>query len=329
MDYHISPFGNMWQKGIFNVPNDIVDKYLKMASEYQLKALLFVLRNGGQASSAQIAKALGQTCGDIDDLMEFWIDEGLFSVDGQAPVQPTPAIDKEPQTEVKIVKEAISAPRLTPKDIVTATMESEEIAFLLNEAQVILGRTLSHADQEMLVNMVNYYGLRVEVIMMILQFYRGEKEKGRSVGIAYVNAMAKNWADEGIDSISAAEAKLQEVEQSDRRWNEIIAITGIGHKRPTVKQREMVNSWFADFDITMITLACDMMKENIPEPKLAYVNTILKKWKKKGISTPAQVEEEQKAFSQSRAEKNSEKLQSKPTYDLDDYKKFAMDNTEI
>lgn len=329
MDYHISPFGNVWQKGIFNVPNDIVDKYLKMASEYQLKALLFVLRNGGQASSAQIAKVLGQTCGDIDDLMEFWIDEGLFSVDGQAPVQPAPAIDKEPQTEVKIVKEAISAPRLTPKDIVTATMESEEIAFLLNEAQVILGRTLSHADQEMLVNMVNYYGLRVEVIMMILQFYRGEKEKGRSVGIAYVNAMAKNWADEGIDSISAAEAKLQEVEQSDRRWNEIIAITGIRHKRPTVKQREMVNSWFADFDITMITLACDMMKENIPEPKLAYVNTILKKWKKKGISTPAQVEEEQKAFSQSRAEKNSEKLQSKPTYDLDDYKKFAMDNTEI
>ena len=328
MDYRAVPFGSIWAEGIFNVPVDLVDKYIKMTSEYQLKALLFVLRNGGQSDTAQIAKALGQTQGDIDDLMEFWVEEGILSVDGQQAVS-IPKKQEAPAKEVKVVKEVLSPPTLTPKDIVDAQRENEHIAFLLNEAQVILGRTVSHAEQEMLVNMVNYYGLRVEVIMMILEFYRSEKERGKSIGIAYVNAMAKNWSDEGVETISDAEAKLQEIANSDRLWNEIVAITGIRHRRPTAKQREMIADWFSDFDITMITLAADIMKENIPEPKLAYMNTIIKKWRKKGITSPAQVKAEQEEFAKSKADKKDDRIKSKPTYDLDEYKKFAMDNTEI
>lgn len=329
MNYQIAPFGSIWSNGIFNVPADLVDKYLKIASEYQLKALLFILRNGGQASSSQIAKALGQTAGDIDDLLELWTEEGILSADGQAVVLKTEMKPIEPKTEKKVVKESLSAPRLTPADIINAQRDSSDIAFLLTEAQVILGRTISHAEQEMLVNMVNYYGLKAEVIMMILEFYRSEKERGKSIGISYVNAMAKNWAEEGIDSVADAEAKLQDIAKSDRLWNEIIAITGIRHKRPTAKQREMIKEWFSDFDITMITLAADIMKENIPEPKLAYMNTIIKKWRKSGITSPSQVKAEQEAYAKSKSEKKDDRLQSKPTYDLDEYARFAMNNTDI
>lgn len=329
MDYRIAPFGNIWSNGIFNVPSDLVDKYLKIASEYQLKALLFILRNGGQASSSQIAKALGQTAGDIDDLLELWTDEGILSADGQAVEIKTEIKPAEPVVTKKVVKESLSAPRLTPADIINAQRDCSDIAFLLNEAQVILGRTISHAEQEMLVNMVNYYGLKAEVIMMILEFYRSEKERGKSIGISYVNAMAKNWAEEGIDSVADAELKLQDIAKSDRLWNEIIAVTGIRHKRPTAKQREMIKDWFSDFDITMVTLAADIMKENIPEPKLAYMNTIIKKWRKNGISSPSQVKAEQEAYAKSKSEKNDDRLKSEPTYDLDEYAKFAMSNTDI
>lgn len=327
MDYRIAPFAGVWSNGIFNVPNDVVDKYLKLASEYQLKALLFILRNNGQSSSSDIGKALGHTCADIDDLMEFWIEEGVLSVDRQAPVQ-KPVVQKKEEAP-KPVKETISAPRLTPKDVISMLRDNKELTFLVNEAQVILGRTISHAEQEMLINMVNYYGLKVEVIMMILEFYRSEKQRGKSIGIAYVNAMAKNWSDEGISSIAEAEDKLRDIERSDRLWNEVVAITGIRHRRPTAKQREMVKGWFDDFDITMITLAADMMKENTAEPSLAYVNSIIKKWKKNGIGTPEQVIAEQEAFSKSKAEKSGDKLQPEPTYDLDNYKTFFVNNTDI
>lgn len=331
MEYRILPFGNVWSNGIFNVPNEIADKYLKMASEYQLKALLFVLRNGGQSSSCDIAKALGQTASDIDDLLEFWVDEGILSADGRAvEVIPVKEDAKAQKNDTPITKkEVLPPPRLSPKDVVSIMREDEKIRFLLTESQTVLGRTISHAEQEMMINMVNYYGLAVEVVLMILEFYRAQKQKGQAISIAYINSMARDWSEEGIKTISDAEEKLKAIEKSDRLWNEVVAVTGIKHRRPTVKQREMVNEWFADFDITMITLACDIMKENISEPKLKYMDTILKKWKKNGVTSPAQVAQMQEEFEKKKAEKKDGRLQSKPSYDLEKIKRDAMNNTDI
>lgn len=334
MDYRVSPFGDIWKNGIFNVPNELVDRYIKMASEYQLKALLFILRNGGCSDSSSIARALGQTASDIDELLEFWVDEGVIVANGQEAVTMAPAnqLPDKKETEKPDVKEAMSAPRLTPKDIVAYLRDDENLRFLLSDAQRVLGRTISHSEQEMLINMVIYYGLKVEVVLMILEFYRSEKEKGKTIGISYINSMAKNWAEEGISSIADAEQKLQDIARGNRLWNEVVAITGIRHRQPTAKQREMVDGWFSDFDIAMITLAADIMKENTPQPALAYVNKILKEWKKKGITSPAQVQAEQEAFAKSKEDKQdkkSDRLKGKPSYDLEQIKRDAMDNTEI
>ncbi len=329
MNYNLTPFGDIWADGIFNVPSALVDKYLRIASEYQIKALLFILRSGGKATSSSIAKALGQTASDIDELMEFWLEEGILSNGKAEPkkqAEPAPAPEK-----VEVKKQTLSVPSLTPKDIVDAMRDNEGIEFLLNEAQRVLGRTISHAEQEMLVNMVNYYGLPAEVIMMILEFYRAEKQRGKSIGISYINQMAKNWADEGIDSVAKAEEKLMDIERSDRLWIEVVAITGIRHRRPTQKQRDMVKRWFEDFDITMVTAAADMMKENISEPKLSYMDAIIKKWKKNGILTPAQLQAYQEEFEKIKSQKSKKggKLETKPTYDLEQIKKDALNNTDI
>lgn len=335
MEYKALPFSSVWENGIFNLPTKLVDEYLKLASEYQLKALLYIFRNNGQADTNAVAKALGQTVSDTDNLLEFWVEEGILSANGNVVTQENLTKSNEPKEKnVVVVKEAISAPTLSPKDIVTVLRESRELQSLVNEAQKVLGRTISTAEQAIIINMVNYYGLKPEVVLMILEYYRNEKQKGMSISFAYINAMAKNWSDEGISSIGEAEEKLQDIERGDRIWNEIVAITGIRHRKPTVKQREMVLGWFNDFDITMITIAADIMKENIPEPKLSYINSILKKWKKSNIKTPADVEKEQAEFEKAKAEKeirgkNGDRLSGKPTYDLEQFKRDALNNTEI
>lgn len=335
MEYKALPFSSVWENGIFNLPIKVVDEYLKLASEYQLKALLYIFRNNGQTETAEIAKALGQTIADTDNLLEFWVEEGIISKNGEI-VESTkiPQATALAEKNVIVVKETISAPNLSPKDIVAMLRGSEKLKNLVNEAQKVLGRTISSAEQAIIINMVNYYELKPEVVLMILEYYKNEKQKGMSISFSYINAMAKNWSDEGIASISEAEEKLHEIERGNRIWNEIIAITGIRHRKPTVKQREMVLSWFNDFDITMITLASDIMKENIPEPKLSYINSILKKWKKQNIKTPADVEKEQKEFEKAKAEKESkgkskEKLSSKPTFDIDQIERDALNNFEI
>ena len=340
MDYTIVPMGGIWGNGSFNVPFAIADKYIKLASEYQLKALMIILSTNGRSSSAEIAKKLGITASDAEEIMEFWLEEGVALADGAeikvSPVQITEAVkeNEEPKEEKPQKKIQITAPVLMPKDIVDAAQENEEIADLLNESQVVLGRTLSHNEREMLVNMVDFYGLQSEIILMILQYWRSvnEKENSRAKGIAYVLKIAQNWLDDGIDTIEAAEEKLVQLEKSNTLWKEIAALAGIAHKKPTIRQSEMVLSWNKDFSFEMISAAIEQMRENTASPTLNYVDKILKQWKKKGVQSLADVENEKQQFEKNKAEKTgrkNEKIDGTPSYDLNEIMKNAINNTDI
>ena len=68
-------------------------------------------------------------------------------------------------------------------------------------------RTISHSESEMLVNMVNFYGMKTEIVLMILEYCRSlkEKNKNRAIGTAYILKIAQNWMDEGIETVAQAE----------------------------------------------------------------------------------------------------------------------------
>ncbi len=340
MDYSIVPIGGIWNSGSFNVPLALSDKYIKLASEYQLKALLIILSTNGRNSSGEIAKRLGITAADAEELMEFWISEKVVSADGILPAAPPAACPVQAETDEKktaapIKKIQITAPVLTPKDIVAAAQENPEIAELLNEAQIVLGRTLSHNEREMLVNMVDFYGMKTEIVLMILQYWRSvnEKEHSRAKGVAYVLKIAQNWMEEGIQTIEDAEEKLKSLEKGDRLWAEIISLAGISHKKPTLKQSEMVLEWSRNFSIEMISCAIEQMRENTASPSLPYVNKILKQWKKNGVKTPADVAAEKERFEKSKAPKQAvkgyDRIDGEPSYNLNKIIENARNNTEI
>ena len=356
MQYTIPPFGPLWTDGLFAVPNCVADRYLKLASAYQLQALLLLLRHGGTLSTRELAGALGIPERDADSIMDFWVAEGLLHT-GDSPVPPAapapaapttvqiPVMTKVPPTmgapasltvhppveqpapEPK--KETLPPPRLTPRDIVDLCRNNNALGDLLAEAQTVLGRTISTAEQEMLVNMHIYYELPPEVILMLLGYYRGEKEKGRSINLAYINKMANSWAEEGVRTVADADEKLMYLSSTDKQWDKMIAMTGIRHRSPTVRQRQMVADWSRDFSDDMLQLACDIMKENADKPSLKYMDSVLRRWKKEGVTTPAQVQEQQQSFSAAKAKKTDGRLQGKPSYDLEQIKKDTMNNTDI
>ena len=182
MNYQIIPVGGVWENGMFSVPKAVADKYIKLASEYQIKALLIILSKSGVASSAEIAKRLGITRLDAENIMDFWVAEGVVSAGAASasaeskPVKQKEAnivsenkpeeIKAEHTTEAK-KKIKIVAPTLTPKDIIARASENPEIEELLNEAQKAYGRLISHSEREMLVNLIDFYGMKFEVIPML------------------------------------------------------------------------------------------------------------------------------------------------------------------
>lgn len=335
MLYQIVPVGNVWQDGMVAVPKKVATDYIKLASEYQLKALLLILSNNAPCDSKYVAKVLGCTEADATDFLEFWVEEGVLSCDGvvnaQPPSESTAVVEPPKKEEAKTVKvkEAIPVPKLNPSDIVTMCRDNRELTELIHHAQEVFGRTISHIEQELIINMVTYYGLPCDVVLVILEYYKTEKAKGRAIGTSYIGTMAKNWSEEGIVTLEAADERLRMLEASDRLWSEIVAVSGIKHRNPTIKQREMINRWSEDFDMQMITIACDIMKENTDKPTLKYVDSVLKNWKKKGIFTPEAVAEEEKEFHSKKEQKNKSAIDE--TYDIDEINRRAMlnDNYDI
>lgn len=50
---------------------------------------------------------------------------------------------------------------------------------------------------------------------------------------------------------------------------------------------------------------------------------------KEGLTTPAQVQEQQQSFTAAKAKKADGRLQGKPSYDLEQIKRDTMNNTDI
>ena len=182
MNYQILPMGEVWSEGMFSVPSTVVNKYIRLASAYQLKALLVILSRGGNCTSHDIGTAIGVPESEVCELLDFWVEEGILLTEGVKSA-PSPKSEKTPvkKAEKKEEKpqakqvEAMPVPNLSPAEVTAALRESEELTALMQEAQVVLGSTLSHNQREMLINMVNYYGLPCEVALTILQYFKDRK----------------------------------------------------------------------------------------------------------------------------------------------------------
>lgn len=357
MDYRINPAGKIWKDGMFFVPAALAEKYIKLASEYQVKALLYILSRNGVATSAELSKKLGIPQADAENMMDFWIEEGVLSSGkdgssnyvpaagleraaeplaeengGQKKAEPAQIAESEKPQKKQSASRGVKAPVLSPKEIVAISSEKPQVAQLLNEAQSVYGRTISHSEQEMIVNLTEFYGMPPEVVMMLLAYCENLRSNGRAVSPGYFYKTAQNWLEDGIDTPALAESRICELEKTDAFWQSLKDTAGFTKDSPTEKQREMINRWRQDFSDEMIFRAAEIMNENIDKPDLRYMDKILKNWKKAGIKTPEDAKRESEHFERQKSQKEKSRrgeISRPPTYDLNKIKKDALNNTDI
>lgn len=353
MNYRIDPAGAVWRDGMFFVPAALAEKYIRLASEYQIKALLIILGRNGAASAAELAKKLGITEADAENIMEFWAAEGVvLELDDDekpqqraarfAPEKPAqPAADKadtkEPSGQpaesrgVKPARLSVKAPSLSPREIVEISAQKPHIEQLLNEAQRVYGRTISHSEQEMIVNLSEFYGMPSEVLLLLLAYCDRLRKQGKSVSAGYFYKTAQSWAEEGIDTYSLADRRIFELEQADIFWKELKQAGGFTRVSPTEKQTAMICAWRREHSDEMILRAAEIMSENIEKPDFRYMDKILSNWKNAGVTTPQEAKRESESFEKKKNQKKAPagSISRKPTYDLEKIKDRAKNNTDI
>lgn len=318
MEYrlHMGPWNS-----VFAVPTALVDRYLKLAGKEQLQVLLWMLRHGGEAFSPEaLAQELALDQDAVLDALDYWQQEGLLaSREGQL----TPAAQPEASQAPAAPQAPAQAPGLPPKrrlvrpdtqHLAARMGESEEIRFLMQEAQATFGKTISPAMAATLLAMCDDYGLPVEVVVMLLHY---AKDVGKT-GTAYLDSVARDWAESGVFTLEAAEKRLQELEEHRQAWAKVQSAAGLPRRAPSRKEEDAAYRWVYQWKFTgeMLRAAYERCVDNTGKFNISYINKILEGWHKQGARNLQEVEALE-------AKKKEEREQG-TSYDIDQLEKMSF-----
>ena len=318
MEYrlHMGPWNS-----VFAVPTALVDRYLKLAGKEQLQVLLWMMRHGGESFSPEaLAQELGLDQDAVLDALDYWQQEGLLaSREGQL----TPAAQPEASQAPAAPQAPAQAPGLPPKrrlvrpdtqHLAARMGESEEIRFLMQEAQATFGKTISPAMAATLLAMCDDYGLPVEVVVMLLHY---AKDVGKT-STAYLDSVARDWAESGVFTLEAAEKKLQELEEHRQAWAKVQSAAGLPRRAPSRKEEDAAYRWVYQWKFTgeMLRAAYERCVDNTGKFNISYINKILEGWHKQGARNLQEVEALE-------AKKKEEREQG-TSYDIDQLEKMSF-----
>lgn len=298
---------------VFFLPKAVVDEHVAYVNGQQLKVLLFVLRHVGDALCVQdLADGLHMTPADVSDALQYWLTTGVLFDDGSAAAQPShpqlpgtasregpstaaPSAQSTaaPSAPLNPSQPAAQQPLLDVPDIVPTyetvaarLLEDPSLKMMFQEVQALMGKTIGYDTQAKFIMMHDAYGLPPEVILTIVEYC---VSKGK--GIAYMCKVGKNWAEEGVTTLEAANEKLEKIANANRVWNEFAALFPTDPPKSTKSRMAFLHKWRFTFgqSIELIYYAYEITVEAINKVNFNYMDKILTRWNEENLRTPQEV----------------------------------------
>ncbi len=253
------------------------------------KAVEKLAKSGnGDAALLYLCLAAGQTSGAlpweaerVEGARNTLIQLGLLRSD-------TPVA---PQRPVKLADER--PPEYTREDIAQA-MKNPNFAPLVPAIEHLLGKVLSHSDLKILYMIYDFLGLPPEVILTLAGWCNDKAKQGgpgRTTTLPLIRREAVKWEKAGINTLDAADAHLRRMTRINSRGAEIIQLLFGESRTPVDRERDYLDSWIRQgFSDDLLLLARDRTIFNLQEFKWSYMNGILTRWQKDGLTTIAAIE---------------------------------------
>ncbi len=325
----------LWNQ-VFAVPCALVDRHLKLAGKEQLQVLLWALRHAGEGfTPGAMSSALGMPEELAEEALEYWTNQGLLAETAEG-LCPAP----QPEVEAAAPPVASTPPAPKPEEprplppkkrmvkpdtiqLAARMEESEGIRFLMQEAENLFSRTLSPAMTTLLLTITDDYGLPPEVTVMLLHY---AQEVGKT-STAYIDSVARDWAESNVFSLEAAETKLQDLSQRRLAWNKVASAAGLPKRSPTKKEEEAARRWVQDWGFTqdMLTAAYERCADNTGKFSAAYMDRVLESWHTAGVlNLEALAAYEEKKKSPPQAKGKAQKASSEKSYDIDELERMSF-----
>lgn len=314
MDYQVN-FG-CWGN-VFAVPTAVVDHFLRIASETQIKVLLYVLRTQN-VSASKLAESLRITEEEADDAIQFWVQTNILQTQESkcetqgfaftAPV--AAAIHTETKTEKPKAQRGSKEIKLDPSEIVHTLENSQELKDLFTCTESLFGRMLNHMEQRSLIWMHNYLGMRSEVLLTLLGYCVSIDK----ISMSYAESIAISWNELEILTLDQAENEIRRLTSEHNFVSEIRKMFEMQHS-PTSQQKKYIAAWRdKGYSMELIQYAYELTLESIEKLNFKYINTILEKWESQSITNVHQAQEQRKVPTK----KNASPHQQEDSQ-LDDY----------
>ncbi len=313
--------------GIFPVPNCVVDEEIRMATETQLKVLLFVLRNSQNSLTEKyVGEQLNIAEDDVKDAISYWIDRGVLGMGGTLPE--SNAENNSVQTkEVEPAKEnqhkkprAVSRSQKPDSIFVAQRINTDpELSALLQEIETLFGRPISSGDTATVVMLHDTDGLPYDVLFMLVNYCH-------SIGkdnMKYIEKVGIAWASEEVTTVERAEEKIETLQLYGEAWTHIAMLFGIHNTgAPTKAQQENANRWINEwhFPDELLKEAYERCVNKKNSFSLTYTNGILKNWKKYNINSLKELY----AFEEKSERPKATPKPNEASYDIEKYENFSL-----
>lgn len=304
------------------VSNRFLDEYMPNANGEFVKIYLYLLRAfsgmNTDISVCHIADIFNHTEKDVLRALKYWEQAGLLDLcfdSGKSltnitlkPLMSDLMADVSAQAEIQTstfkasVKSSIPQPEqqaVSPKstksvsksdkrtytaDEMASFKEKQEVVEFLYLAEKYIGKTLSGADVNSLLYIYDVLDFEPELIEYLIEYCVTNGHKS----LRYMEKVAISWADEGIKTADAARANTDLFSKS---CYPVLKAFGLNGRNPGEGEKALIVKWTNSYGFTMdiILDACNRTINTIHQPSFEYADSILTRWKEKGIRTLTEV----------------------------------------
>lgn len=211
------------------IDNIFFEQYLPSASSVQCKVYLYGLylcSNANALTSSlatldSFAQNLGLTADDVMEAFEYWQNLGLVQIVNSNP----------PEIQFMPIKGAVAKKKFKT---------DKYLQFNLQAQNILNGRQITPNEFAEYYTLIETFHLAPEALLMIMQYCT--ENKGANVGYSYILTVAKNWAYEGVTTLTQVEQKLQEYNEAETNLKQIMKALG-SIKKANFEERQQYLKW--------------------------------------------------------------------------------------
>lgn len=180
-------------------------------------------------------------------------------------------------------------PAYSEEDVLDAVERDTSFRGLYEEIQRQLGRNLNTEELKIILGFTRYLGLSADVIQLLVRYCcERARQRGseRRPSLRTVEKEAYYWAENGIDTLEDASAYIQNQNFRAFRLRRIMDILQIHGRYLTQAEERYAAAWMDfGFEDGVIAMAYERTCLNTGGLNWAYMNKILQRWAKSGLTT--------------------------------------------